>query len=84
MKRNVGKTDQVIRVVIAIVLLVLFTETDRSLTINWLLLGVVVIILGTATVGYCPLYQLLGLSTCRPVNHLKSASKASPPIDLTR
>lgn len=63
MKRNLSKTDRIVRTFIAVLLMVLFAETEQSLTINWLLLAGAAIMLGTAALGYCPLYQLLGIAT---------------------
>ncbi len=62
MKCNVGKTDKAIRWVIAVLGLVLgfaYNPWFYLLTV----LGVV-----TASMSFCPLYKLLGISTC-DVNH---------------
>lgn len=66
MKRNLSKTDRLVRTFVAVLLLVLFAKTEQSLTINWLLLGGATILLSTAALGYCPLYQLLGVATYHP------------------
>ena len=64
MKLNMGKTDRVIRTVVAVVLIGLLIggQVTGSLAI---LAGVVAtIFLMTSLIGFCPLYRLLGLSTC--------------------
>lgn len=64
MKTNVGNLDKVLRIVLAVVMSVLyFTRTVEGT------LGTVLLILGgvfllTALVGFCPLYALMGISTC--------------------
>jgi hypothetical protein len=61
MWRNVGKVDRVVRVVLGIGLLGLYGALSspwRYLT----LFGLVLI--ATAMTGACPLYRLLGWSTC--------------------
>ena len=59
MKTNMGSTDRWIRVIIGLGILALgFTFKSW-----WGLIGLLP--LATATVGYCGLYTLLGLNTCR-------------------
>ena len=64
MNRNVGTPDRGIRVVLAAVAVVvaLVVGVPSGLGIGLLVLAAV--LLGTAAVGFCPLYRLLGLSTC--------------------
>ena len=64
MKLNMGKADRLIRTIIAVILIGLLIggQVTGSLAI---LAGVVAaIFLVTSLVGFCPLYRLLGLSTC--------------------
>lgn len=60
MKTNVGATDKIIRIVIGIVLIVL-----GVLNTAWWLVIIGLIPLITGLIGYCPLYTLLGISTCK-------------------
>jgi len=61
MNVNVGRTDKLIRIVVGIgVLSLLFLLRGDARLLG--LLGIVP--LATGLVGYCPLYSLLGLSTC--------------------
>ena len=64
MNRNVGTPDRGIRVVLAAgaVVVALVVGVPSGLGIGLLVLAAV--LLGTAAVGFCPLYRLLGLSTC--------------------
>ena len=70
MKLNESNTDRIIRVVLAVVFFLLaFTVTSGLWTFVAAALGVVM--LGTAAVGFCPLYALFGINTC-PVAQRKS------------
>ena len=64
MKLNMGKADRLIRTIVAVVLigLLLGAQVTGSLAI---VAGVVAaIFLLTSLIGFCPLYRVLGLSTC--------------------
>jgi hypothetical protein len=61
MTRNVGTTDRVVRIIIGVALLSLFFVLEGNL--RWLgLIGLVPLL--TAVAGNCPLYSIIGLSTC--------------------
>lgn len=66
MPTNEATIDRVIRVVLGVVLLSLTVVGPHTL---WGLVGLVP--LATGLVGSCPLYTLLGLSTC-PVKKLQA------------
>jgi hypothetical protein len=59
MKRNEAVWDRMIRVVLGGGLLSLVFVGPQTL---WGVVGILPLVTGLA--GYCPLYQLLGLSTC--------------------
>ena len=59
MKANVGGIDRILRIVTGLVLLAL-TLTGTIGVWGWI--GVVPI--ATAAMGFCPLYTVLGMSTC--------------------
>lgn len=58
MKKNVGFVDSVIRIILAGVVFALGIAYHNW----WGLLGLLPLI--TALVSFCPLYSLLGISTC--------------------
>ncbi len=62
MTTNVGMADRVVRVVLGLALLwfALFAAPTGYNWIGWI--GVVPLL--TALVGFCPLYSLIGVSTC--------------------
>ncbi len=61
MKANVGGIDKVVRIIVGVGLLSLLFILEGAAR-WWGLVGLVP--LGTALMGYCPLYAILGLSTC--------------------
>ena len=58
MKANVGKTDKIIRIIIALII------AAAGIYFNswWGLLAIIP--LATALVSFCGLYSLFGISTC--------------------
>lgn len=62
MKANVGGIDRILRIVIGLALIAL-TVTGTIGAWGWI--GVVPVL--TAALGFCPLYTVLGFSSC-PVN----------------
>ncbi|MDZ4720009.1 MAG: DUF2892 domain-containing protein [Roseiflexaceae bacterium] len=60
---NESSLDRIIRLVLGIIL---FAVTFTMLTGIWqIVAGVLgVVMLATAAVGFCPLYRILGISTC--------------------
>jgi hypothetical protein len=64
MNKNVGTIDRVLRVIVGLVLIAYAIPLGMPQTgWNWVgWIGVVPIL--TAFVGVCPLYSLLGMSTC--------------------
>lgn len=58
MTRNVGNTDRIVRLILGIAVIVAGLAFQ-----SWLgALGLILI--GTAVVGFCPIYTLVGLNTC--------------------
>jgi hypothetical protein len=61
MKRNVGGIDKGLRIIVGLGLLSLLFILEGNA--RWFgLIGLVP--LGTAFIGFCPLYAILGVSTC--------------------
>jgi hypothetical protein len=71
MKQNVGATDKIIRILLAIVFAVLYFTNVVTGTLGIVLLVLAVVFAATALVGFCPLYALFGLNTC-PVKKTRS------------
>lgn len=61
MKQNVGSVDRVIRIILGLALLAFYFLGEGSM--RWIgLIGIIP--LATAALGTCPLYSILGISTC--------------------
>jgi len=58
MQQNIGKTDRIIRISIGVAIVVAGIITQSW----WGLVGIVPLV--TSMVSFCPLYTLLGFSTC--------------------
>ena len=65
MKKNMGGLDKVIRVILALVagLLVYFEVVEGALA--YILLTIVGIFVITSLIGFCPLYGIFGINSCR-------------------
>jgi hypothetical protein len=61
MKANIGSIDKVLRIVVGLGLLSIIFFVDGPAR-WWGLVGLVP--LGTGLINFCPLYAILGLSTC--------------------
>ena len=59
MKTNVGTIDRIIRIVVGLVLIALVFVGPQT---PWGWIGIIP--LATGLISSCPLYSLLGLSTC--------------------
>jgi len=64
MKKNMGTTDRIIRLVIVAAIVGLYFASIISGTLAIILLVVAGIFLLTSVVSFCPLYAPFGLSTC--------------------
>lgn len=65
MKRNIGTIDSVIRILVGVILIGFYVKNILAgfLGIVSLILGIILIL--TAFIGYCHLYKLLGINTCK-------------------
>lgn len=59
MPRNEGTLDRALRIILGLVLLSLVFVGPQTM---WGLIGIIP--LATGLMGYCPLYQIVGLNTC--------------------
>lgn len=65
MKKNMGSTDKIIRIIIAIIIAVLYFTHVISGTWAIALLILAAVFILTSVIGYCPLYSIFGLKTCK-------------------
>lgn len=64
MKKNMGNTDRIIRVIAAVVFSVLYFTGTVTGTAGLVLVVLGAIFLATSFISFCPLYTLVGLNTC--------------------
>ncbi len=71
MKKNMGTTDKIVRIVIAAIIGLLYFTNVLTGTLGIVLLVLAVVFVGTSFISFCPLYTIFGLST----NKNKAAGK---------
>ena len=64
MKKNMGSTDRVVRLVIAAVVAFLYFTNVVTGTLGLVLLILGVVFALTSFISFCPLYAPFGLNTC--------------------
>lgn len=64
MKPNMGTADRIIRVLIAAVIAVLYFTNTIGGTLGLVLLVLAGVFVLTSLISFCPLYKIVGLSTC--------------------
>ena len=64
MKKNMGSTDKIIRVIVAAIVAVLYFTGTISGTLGIVLLVLAGIFVLTSLVSFCPLYAPFGIKTC--------------------
>ncbi len=64
MKKNMGNTDRIIRLIIAGVLAFLWFQNIITGTLGIVALVVATVFVLTSLVSFCPLYTLFGINSC--------------------
>jgi len=64
MKKNMGRTDKTIRIILAIVFIALYATGTVSGTAGMVLLILAIVFALTSFISFCPLYTLVGINTC--------------------
>lgn len=65
MTTNESALDRLVRVVIAVAAVAGGIVVGTGTVMSWVLFAVAAIMLITAATGFCPLYRVFGVSTCR-------------------
>lgn len=68
MKKNVSNIDKGLRVLIALTITLLYYFNIIDGTLAYILMGFAIVLLITGLVNFCPLYKILGVSTCKIKN----------------
>ena len=63
MKSNMGFTDRMIRVLLAVIIAILYFDHQITGALAVVAIILAVVFLVTAFVGFCPLYKPFGVST---------------------
>lgn len=64
MKKNMGTTDKLIRILIAVVIAILYFTNTISGTLAIVLGVLAIIFVLTSLISFCPLYAPFGINTC--------------------
>ena len=64
MKKNMGNTDRIIRLLLAAVVAVLYFTNTITGTLGIVLLVLAGVFVLTSLISFCPIYALVGLNTC--------------------
>lgn len=65
MKKNMSNLDKGIRVLAAVAIALLYYFDIIQGTLAYILMAVAIIFLITSLVNFCPLYKVIGISTCK-------------------
>lgn len=65
MKANVGTIDKAARILVAMVIIGLYSGDVITGTLSIVLLVLAAVFILTSVVGFCPLYLPLGINTCK-------------------
>jgi hypothetical protein len=63
MKTNVGLTDKIIRVLVAVLIASLYFMGKIDGTLSIVLLIIATIFIATSFISFCPIYRIFGLSS---------------------
>lgn len=64
MTNNMGSTDKLIRIIVAIIFAALYFTGTVTGTLGIVLLALGGIFVLTSVISFCPIYAIIGVSTC--------------------
>jgi len=64
MKKNMGNTDKIIRILLAVVVAILYFTNVIPGVLGIILMALAGIFVLTSLISFCPLYAPFGISTC--------------------
>jgi general stress protein CsbA len=65
MKANEGSVDRIVRLVLGVILILAAYLSGQCSTLTWVVGIVGAIALITGAIGWCGLYAVLGINTCK-------------------
>lgn len=64
MTNNMGSTDKLIRIIVAIIFAALYFTGTVTGTLGMVLLALGGIFVLTSVISFCPIYAIIGVNTC--------------------
>lgn len=68
MKKNMGATDRLLRVIAALIIAALYAKGTIAGTTGIVLMALAIVFVLTSLVSFCPLYLPFGINTCKTGN----------------
>ncbi|HOI87375.1 MAG TPA: DUF2892 domain-containing protein [Lentimicrobium sp.] len=65
MKKNIGNTDKLIRLILALIIAVLYFLNVITGTLALVLGILAVVLVATSLLNFCGLYAIFGINTCK-------------------
>lgn len=65
MKKNLGAADKTIRILLALIFIYLYAYEYITGTLGLVLMLITLFFNLSSITGYCPLYAVLGINTCK-------------------
>ncbi len=65
MKKNMGNSDKLIRIILAVLFVALYATNTVSGTTAIVLLVLAAVFIATSLISFCPLYAIFGFKTCQ-------------------
>ncbi len=65
MKKNMGATDRLLRVIVALIIAALYAKGTIAGATGIVLMVLAIVFVLTSLVSFCPLYLPFGMNTCK-------------------
>lgn len=75
MKKNIGKTDKIVRLIVAIIFLILYLTNIVNGIFGNMLLALGIIFVVTALINFCPLYLPFRINTAGSADSSNNSSE---------
>ncbi len=64
MKKNMGSTDRIVRLIAALLIGLLYFTGLISGTVAIILVVLGIVFIATSAISFCPIYRIFGINTC--------------------
>jgi len=65
MKKNMSSNDKLIRLGLSILIIIFYYKQVLTGTLGIISLVLALVLTVTSLIGFCPLYEILGINTCK-------------------